>query len=213
MAPIRVCLFYSQISEIEQIYSHRMVARLFSRLQVSLKSSRSSPLVKDSPAPFLTTWEASFMQGLLNHLPATSLFSHPCKISYAHMAHNNTGERHVCWGTNNRAYPVRLAHSAERGFGFEVNTFDGLANPYLTAAAVLTSGILGMEKGGGLRIKQCRVSPTMLQETQRNDLGIVRRMPLNLEDARRALRVDDILRDALGRAFVEQYLDFNEVRH
>lgn len=153
------------------------------------------------------------MQGLLNHLPATSVFSHPSGISYARIAKTNTGERHVCWGTNNRAYPVRLAHSAERGFTFEVNTFDGQANPYLTAAAILTSGILGMEKSGELRIKECRVSPTMLQEAQRNDLGIVRRMPLTLENARRALRVDGVFRDALGAAFVDQYLDLNEVRH
>lgn len=89
---------------------------------------------------------------------------------------------------------------------------DGTANPYVAIAAMLMSGILGIEGKTALKVKECQASPVVMTDGQRKSSGITAKMPGSVEEARKALRDDLKFSEAMGKDFIQQCLEFNEVR-
>ena len=88
----------------------------------------------------------------------------------------------------------------------EDRTVDGACNPYLAATAVLAAGLDGIENG----IDPGEPSTGSMYETSAEDrkkMGI-ETLPANLLDATRELEEDEVLRDALGKAGDEDYVDY-----
>ena len=53
--------------------------------------------------------------------------------------------------------------------------------------------------------------PASLSEEERRRLGIKKRLPLNLQEAREYLRADKELTQFFGKVFIDKYLAINEV--
>ena len=115
----------------------------------------------------------------------------------------------VSYGGNNRTHMVRIPDAGR----IELRLADGAANPYLLMAAILAAGTDGMEKS--------------TDPGKRLDIDIysephkargVRKLPLNLLDALRALKKDRVLCDIMGSEFADAYLklrfdDWNSYAH
>ncbi|GAB1193812.1 hypothetical protein APSETT444_003042 [Aspergillus pseudonomiae] len=83
--------------------------------------------------------ETSFLAGILKRLPMICAFSLPHMLSYERRLPFLAGET-VCWGTEARIAPIRKIEASH----WEIRCIDATANMYLTLAAVLGAGILGL---------------------------------------------------------------------
>ncbi|PPR03642.1 hypothetical protein CVT24_007756 [Panaeolus cyanescens] len=171
--------------------------------------------------PPLTKNEAAFASSLLTHLPDISLLLLPTAASYLRMTDGVwSGGTYVCWGTDNREAPLRLcnAHAPggpKGGRNFELKTMDGTANPYLAMAAVLGAGLEGIKKGLGVQDMPSEYAgekaAAFLSEEERKKRGIVDRLPLDLQTARKRFEESEIAKTIFGEDFVRRYLDVNKV--
>ncbi|KAI9461333.1 hypothetical protein HD554DRAFT_2176299 [Boletus coccyginus] len=180
-------------------------------IHVSVRGERSGV----SASEFLTPVESMFLSGLMNHLPSVIAFTMPLSASYSRMLDGmRTGGTWVCWGIDNREAPVRLTKaSSPSSRNFEIKQVDGTSNPYLAIAGVLACGILGVRDGCPLAVKNCGGPRTAAEMTvaEREALGITRRLPLNIVEARRYLAIDQAIKDVLGSELVEHFLLVNEM--
>jgi glutamine synthetase len=102
----------------------------------------------------------------------------------------------VTYTGNNRTHMIRIPEPGR----FELRVADGAANPYLLQAAVLAAGLDGIENK---RDPGKRLDINMY--TEGHTLTDVKKLPLNLLDALRALEQSQILRDYFGD-FIPSYL-------
>jgi glutamine synthetase len=88
----------------------------------------------------------------------------------------------------------------------EDRTVDGSSNPYLAAAAVLASGLDGIERG----LEAGDPIPDNLYDHSYEELTArgLSRLPANLLEAVEELERDDVIREALGRGRGEDYVDY-----
>ena len=107
----------------------------------------------------------------------------------------------VSYTGNNRTHMIRIP-DVDR---FELRLADGATNPYLLQAAVIAAGLDG--------ILQHRNPGPRLDNNMYTDplpAGEVRRLPMNLLDALRALSANDVLVNALGRSFIDAYVKLKD---
>lgn len=183
---------------------------------ISIHSS-SSPPTSPSSSPNLTSLEASFLAGLLTHLPSLTILTLPLSASYKRMVDGAwSGGTYVCWGTDNREAPIRLCNATSPASrNFEVKCVDGTSNPYLAFAGLIAAGVDGVESKRALGVRDCSElgdgkTAAEMGEEERVRCGITERLPLSWEEAREAFRGDAVLGEAFGEAFVRGYLNVNK---
>jgi glutamine synthetase type III len=145
----------------------------------------------------------SFIGGVLHSAEPLCAFLNPTVNSYKRINAPVTtsgatwSPNTATYTGNNRTHMIRIPESGR----FELRLPDGSANPYLLQAAILAAGLDGMrhERDPGKRLD-------INMYTDGHKLGEVKRLPLNLLDALRALEKSAVLRDAFGPAFIASYL-------
>jgi glutamine synthetase len=161
----------------------------------------------NGPGDTVEKYEAPFLAGILEHLPALMAFTLPVEESYQRVnAGIWSGGEYVCWGTQNKEVPLRKCGPGH----FELKTIDGMGNSYLSMAALLAAGLHGLRQDLKLEHKDCFGDPTGIGETERQKLGITTQLPNTLEKSLRALDRDKVLRRGLGYAVVDDYLAVGE---
>jgi glutamine synthetase len=103
----------------------------------------------------------------------------------------------VSYSGNNRTHMIRIPEPNR----FELRLADGAVNPYLLPAALLAAGLDGIENK---RDPGPRLDVNMYADG--HTVKDVRRLPLNLLDALRALDCSAVLRAGLGADLVDPYL-------
>ncbi len=150
----------------------------------------------------------AFIGGLKHHARAYSGITAPTVNSYKRLKHGSTASGAtwspvwISYGYNNRTQMLRIPAPGR----IEDRTIDGSANPYLAAAAVLASGLDGVEKGldAGDPNAENLYAHSYDELTARG----LRSLPANLLEAIGELERDDVLRAALGRGRGEDYVDY-----
>jgi glutamine synthetase len=149
-----------------------------------------------------------FLGGLKAHAKAYIALTAPTVNSYKRLVvGSQSGSAwapvYISYGRNNRTQMLRIPAPGR----IEDRTVDGSCNPYLAAAAVLASGLDGIERGldpgdptSALNLHD--LTPAELRERKIDVL------PGNLLDATRELEADDVLRAALGSCGREDYVDY-----
>ncbi|KAF8905670.1 hypothetical protein CPB85DRAFT_1254865 [Mucidula mucida] len=161
----------------------------------------------------MTAHEQSFLAGILDHLPAIAAFTLPTPASYKRVGDGVwSGGTYVSYGTENREAPVRLTNATSPlSRNFELRFIDGTANPYFALAAIIAAGMNGIEAKQAPQMSDCGTkSAAEMTEAERQEIGIKKRMPLTVEDARDNLKADEVLVDVLGKELVEKYLAVNK---
>jgi glutamine synthetase len=150
----------------------------------------------------------SFVGGLKAHARAYSAITAPTVNSYKRLKLGSTTSGAtwspvwISYGYNNRTQMLRIPGPGR----IEDRTIDGSCNPYLAAAAVLASGLDGIEHGtdAGEPNSDNLYAFSHQELTARG----LRSLPGNLLDATRELEDDSVLRAALGRGRDEDYVDY-----
>jgi len=145
----------------------------------------------------------SFLAGILYHLSSILAFSLPIEESYARVASGVwAGGEWVTWGTQNREVPLRKCATAH----WEFKPIDGMGNMYLSMAALIAAGFLGLREQIPLKQKDTPVDVSTLSEDERENLGITERLPDTLQKSLDCLSENEALINMLGRELVDDYL-------
>ncbi|UMY19646.1 type III glutamate--ammonia ligase [Methylobacterium organophilum] len=143
-----------------------------------------------------------FIGGLIHSADALAAITNPTVNSYKRINAPRTtsgatwAPNTVTYTGNNRTHMIRIPD----GGRFEFRLADGAANPYLLQAGLLAAGLDGIRQK---RDPGQRLDINMY--THGHTVEGVKRLPLNMLDAMRALEGSAVLNEALG-AFVPSYL-------
>jgi glutamate---methylamine ligase len=148
----------------------------------------------------------NFIGGIIHSADALAAICNPSVNSYKRINAPRTlsgatwSPNSVTWTGNNRTHMIRVPE----GDRFELRLADGAANPYLLPAAVLTAGLDGLaeKRDPGKRLD-------INMYTEGHLVGDVKRLPLNLLDALRALEASEVLGGALGE-LIPAYLKLKQ---
>ncbi|KAL2256347.1 hypothetical protein VTK26DRAFT_1813 [Humicola hyalothermophila] len=173
-----------------------------SHMHLSLATPTTPPVPLHSPETYMP-----FYAGILRHLRAILAFTYANPASYDRAADGTwAGGRWVTWGTQNREAALRKI----AGSHWELKCMDGLANPYLAAAAVLFAGVRGCVDAEPMAWGDCEMDPARLTANDRRELGVTEMLPATVEEALEALRADEVLVEMLGPELVERYAAVKE---
>ncbi|SFL41418.1 glutamine synthetase [Rugamonas rubra] len=145
-----------------------------------------------------------FMAGLLLHAPALTALCAPTVNSYKRLmcgrslSGTSWAPSFIGYGDNNRTTVARVVYQR-----VEWRLPDSSANPYLALAGVIAAGLDGIEQ---------RLDPGEpvnhdvyeLSDAARAELGL-HMLPQNLGEAAAALKADEVLAAALGKALVAEF--------
>ncbi|EGO03198.1 hypothetical protein SERLA73DRAFT_119022 [Serpula lacrymans var. lacrymans S7.3] len=198
-----------------RLYKDSCGSAAHAHISVHSTPGRSNGELSQSVENALTSIESSFLAGLLSHLPSVTAFTLPLPASYSRMLDGVwSGGTYVCWGTDNREAPIRLCNASSLSSrNFEVKCIDGTSNPYLVLASLLSAGLSGVKDSQKLDVKDLSdtKSAAQLDESERRAIGITQRMSLSWEEARHNLAKDSVIKEYMGQAMVNSYLDVNEI--
>ena len=171
-------------------------------MHVSLWKGRENAFEDGQSEHGLSMAALNFIGGIIHSADAIAAFLNPTVNSFKRINAPRTtsgatwAPNSVTWTGNNRTHMIRVPE----GDRFELRLADGAVNPYLMPAAVLAAGLDGLREQ---RDPGPRLSINMY--TDGHSVGEVKKLPLNLLDALRALEGSEILRSALGE-LVPAYL-------
>ena len=143
-----------------------------------------------------------FIGGLLKHATSITAVTNPVVNSYKRINAPRTtsgatwSPNTVTYSGNNRTHMIRIPDTDR----IEVRLADGAANPYLLQAALIGTGLWGVENKTA---PGKRLDIDMYAEGHK--VRNAPKLPLNLLDALRNFQLNKILRGILGAAFADSY--------
>lgn len=147
-----------------------------------------------------------FLAGILEGLPSIMPLLAPTVNSYKRLVENFWAPITVSWGLEHRAASIRLISpplASPKATRFEIRTCGADANPYYVLAAVLATGLRGVEKKLEIPVPPLGVS------SGAGDGG--QRLARNLmEAANKMAAKGSVAREVLGDAFVDHYAGTRE---
>jgi glutamine synthetase len=164
-------------------------------MHVSLWKGAENVFVDDASEHGLSATALNFIGGVVHSADALAAILNPTVNSYKRINAPRTtsgatwAPNSVTWTGNNRTHMIRVPE----GDRFELRLADGATNPYLMPAAVLAAGLDGIDNA---RDPGPRLDINMY--TDGHTVGDVKKLPLNLLDALRALEASTVLGNALG---------------
>jgi glutamine synthetase len=159
-----------------------------------------------------------FLGGLQALLPALMCFTTPTPNSFRRIQPGAWAGAYQGWGIGNKEVPLRLPiQSLEEGLftNFEVKMCDATANPYIAVAAILSTGLVGLEAVAATKKDKLiqksmalpaplNVDPGQLSPDERAQRGI-RALPKDWIEAKACLMAPEAapLRELLGADMVQ----------
>jgi glutamine synthetase len=167
-----------------------------------------APLLAGGPGRYgLTAAGESIMAGLLDQLPALLAIGAPTPASYLRLQPSRWAGVFQVWGRENREAALRLIEGGLAGpdaANLELKCFDGSANPYLLAGAVLAVALGAAGQGLSLPA-EVSGDPGVAGHPQ---AGQAARLPESLDQSLAALTAldpEDSLRAALGEPLLSTF--------
>lgn len=180
------------------VEKHDLKATLIPRPYASAGGSASHAHFSINPS----THEEAFLAGIMSRFNSITAFSLSQDGSYARVAQGIwAGGEWITWGTQNRETPIRKISPGH----WEFKSVDGMANMYFAMAALIGAGYLGIAGKVALQHRDCLQDASALDDAQRAQLGITKRIARSLEESLATLEADLDLQGLLGRGFVKTY--------
>jgi len=135
-----------------------------------------------------------YLGGLQTYTPFVMSFFAPNVNSYRRFTREVAAPINLHWGFDNRTTGLRVPDAAPKDYRIE-NRFPGAdVNPYLSIAASLACGYLGLKKG---------IKPS--EPFHGNAYNEEMQMPRTLEEALRGLKEDEDIVEIFGSEFIQLY--------
>ena len=148
----------------------------------------------------------AFVAGVMDHLPALTAITLPCKNSYRRLLPHCWAGAFRAWGYQNREAAMRICkdNAESQAARIELKTADATANPYLALGSLIAAGLDGLERDLALP-EETALDPGLIPEDERREKGIDP-LPQNLGMAIEKLRGDPVLLDAMGNDLARSFL-------
>ena len=137
-----------------------------------------------------------FIQGILDHAPAVTALCCPTVNCYRRLRPHSFAPSNISWGRDDRSALVRTKDLGGENARLEMRGASGLSNPYLSAAATLAAGLLGLSEQRPLLAEVPGPS---------EDDPSFALLPQRLEDALDALNADTAMVELLGADLVHVF--------
>jgi len=141
-----------------------------------------------------------FIGGQLTYLREFAAMIAPNVNSYARLTPGFWAPTAATWGVDNRTVAIRVIPGSEKSHRLEYRVPGSDVNPYLSMAAAVGSGLLGIEQG----IEPSEISTGNAYE---NQVSLDRQLPTNLETAGEILGQSKAAADLFGPAFTRHFAD------
>ncbi len=153
-----------------------------------------------------------FIAGQLAHVRGMSAILAPLINSYKRLISGYEAPVQVNWGRVNREALIRVprpGHNRELTARIELRCADPSCNPYLALAMMLRAGLDGIQRRLPL---SPAVDESLFLRSDGDRLQPRNRlMPLSLEEALREFQEDGLIREALGEAIYEGFLEAKSI--
>jgi glutamine synthetase len=138
----------------------------------------------------------SFVQGILDHARAAQALWNPTPNCYRRIRPATFAPSNISWGVEDRSAYVRIKASKDMRQHLEVRVPSALSNPYLTAAATIAAGLLGVKAGSALAPERAGL--------KENDPSFAK-LPTEMHESLAALAADAALGGMLSDEFVNVF--------
>ncbi|MEZ2227096.1 MAG: glutamine synthetase family protein [Microcoleus sp.] len=144
----------------------------------------------------LSATAQAFIQGILDHAEAMMPLISPTPNCYRRLKPQTFAPSNISWGIEDRTAMVRVKVADQESTHIEMRAGSGLSNPYLTAAATLAAGLLGIKQ-------QRQLQPSV--EGPCEDNPDLPKLPQTLEAALSGLAADVEMQNMLSPEFVRLF--------
>ncbi len=147
-----------------------------------------------------------FLAGLLSKMPELMALYAPVINSYKRYVEGTWAPLNTTWGMDNRTCSVRIINNGRRAIRVENRVPGADANFYLVFAAMLASGLYGIENQSEL---PDRLDGNAYDEATVNaaiERGQIKALARNLTTATDMLEGSEVAREYLGPDFVEHFV-------
>lgn len=170
-------------------------------------------LFKDGKNAFFDpkgSWELSevalsYIAGLLKHARGFCAITNPLVNSYKRLVPGYEAPVNVAWSARNRSPLIRVPERRGQGTRCELRMPDPSANPYLSLAVQLASGLDGVENALTPPDPVNKNIFTMSQRERRRYR--IDELPRDLHEALDHLEKDKVVREALGEHIYNMFLE------
>lgn len=209
----RAVLFKTSIKEIA--YRHQIIACFMAKWNSSLPgcSGHIHQSLWDKTGSsnlFYDKADESNMSDLLKHYIAGQLYCLPYIMpmyaptinSYKRYIEGAWSSTSVSWGIENRTTALRVINHNSEGTRLETRVPGADANPYLSIAASLASGLYGIKNK----------LPLNTAETKGNEYAnnINRKLPKTLKEATVSMKSSNLAKELFGDGFVDHFVKTRE---
>ncbi|WP_340103837.1 glutamine synthetase family protein [Rhodohalobacter sp. 8-1] len=139
-----------------------------------------------------------YIAGQLHCLPDILPMYAPTVNSYKRFVSGSWASTSVSWGRSNRTTALRVIPGGEESARLETRVPGADANPYLSMAASLASGLYGIENKLTLDIFETQGNEYQNPKSQS--------LPANLKDAASRMKLSELAKELFGDAFVEHFV-------
>lgn len=208
----RASLFKTSVKEIAS--RHQIMASFMAKwnpnlpgcsghIHQSLWDKEGNNLFFDQSQPQrMSTLMESYIAGQLHCLPYLMPMFAPTINSYKRYVEGSWAATSISWGIENRTTALRIINHSENAFRIENRVPGADANPYLSMAASLASGLYGIEHNLKLKIPATRGN-----EYENENSGT---LPSNLVAATQAMKNSAIPKQLFGEAFADHFVRTRE---
>ncbi len=138
----------------------------------------------------------NFTQGILDHARAEQALWNPTTNCYRRIRPATFAPSNISWGVEDRSASVRIKASKDKRQHLEVRVPSALSNPYLTAAATIAAGLLGVKANADLAPERAGL--------KENDPSFAK-LPTEMHESLAALAADEALGEMLSAEFVNVF--------
>ncbi len=137
-----------------------------------------------------------FTQGILDHAAAAQAIWNPTPNCYRRIRPHTFAPSNISWGVEDRSASVRIKASRDHRQHLELRIPSALSNPYLTAAATIAAGLMGVRAASPLAPERAGLKEA--------DASFAK-LPTEMHEALTALAADTALAEALGPEFIRVF--------
>jgi glutamine synthetase len=146
-----------------------------------------------------------FIAGILEHSKAFCAITNPTINSYKRLVSGYEAPVYIAWSIRNRSPLVRVPARRGNDIKLELRNPDPSCNPYLALAVILKAGIDGI-KNKVIPPKPVNGNIYEMSQDERKRQNIDS-LPQSLEEALACLKVDEVIKDALGEHIFNRFTE------